>query len=171
MVVLSTVLHLGALGVAVVRPMPRAMAAAPAVIAVELVADPTRSAAPKLAAVRPPPPAAKPKPAKTVLPVRPSEPKPKPKAEPKPAPERKEVVIEPAPKEEKSLEDLLSDFREEQGEPVLPRRQGVRVGRVARARDRPEQVELPRGIEGQVDRLPVPLAVRRARDRRPARAV
>jgi outer membrane biosynthesis protein TonB len=61
-----------------------------------------------------------------VLPKQPvQQPKPKPKAETKPDPkpepkpvERKEVVIDPAPKQEKDLDDLLADFREEQGEPA-----------------------------------------------------
>jgi len=116
MVVVSAVLHLSALGVAVSRPAPRAIAA-PAAISVELVSDPTKPSRPA-AAVRPPAPAPKPKPAKKVLPARPTQPKPK--AQPKPAPERKEVVIEPKPKQEKSLEDLLADFREEQGESAPP---------------------------------------------------
>lgn len=123
MVVISAGLHLAALGVAVVRPAPGALPAPASVISVELVADPTaRPAAPKpkpqVAAVRPPAPKPPPKPAKTVLPAKPTQPKPR--AKPEPAPERKEVVIDPAPKEEKSLEDLLADFREEQGETAPP---------------------------------------------------
>ena len=114
MVALSSVLHVFALGLAVARPAPYVMAP-PQVIAVELVADPSRPAPSKpVAAVRPLAPKPRPKPAKTVLPAKPRGPKP----EAKPRKERqKEVFLDPAPKEEKSLEDLLADFREEQGEP------------------------------------------------------
>lgn len=115
MVALSVVAHVGALGVAVSSPAPR-QAALPAAISVELVSDPSRPApkAPtRVASVAPPRPAPPPTPAKKVLPAKPTQ-EPKPRA--KSAPKREEVVIEPKPKQEKSLEDLLADFREEQGE-------------------------------------------------------
>lgn len=108
MVVVSTVVHLGALGLAVSAPAPRAVAP-PQVIAVELVADPSK---PKSAARPSPPKPRAPKPAKTVLPAKPRGPQPAKQPE-----RRKEVFLDPAPKQEKSLEDLLADFREEQGEP------------------------------------------------------
>jgi outer membrane biosynthesis protein TonB len=112
MVVISVVVHASALGLAVSNPAPRAVAP-PQVISVALVSDPT-----KRAPVRPSPPRpAVPKQTKTVLPAQPRQevPKPKPAAKPEP---RKEIFPDPAPKEEKSLEDLLADFREEQGEPA-----------------------------------------------------
>lgn len=109
MVVVSVVVHAGALGLAVSSPAPRAVAP-PQVISVELVADPSKPARPS-----PPKPAVR-QPTKTVLPAQPRQELPKPKpAAPKPEP-RKEVFLDPAPKQEKSLEDLLADFREEQGE-------------------------------------------------------
>jgi outer membrane biosynthesis protein TonB len=107
MVVISMMVHASALGLAVARPAPRGMAL-PQAISVELVADPTRPARPSK-----PKPAAR-KPDKTVLPAHPQQ-EPKPKPAPKPEP-RKEVFLDPAPKQEKSLDDLLKDMREEQGE-------------------------------------------------------
>jgi TonB family protein len=71
----------------------------PSVITVDLVAA---RAAPRVAP--------KPKPKQVVLPEKPTTPEPKPR-------QRKEVVLEQKPKEEKSLEDLLAQFREESGEP------------------------------------------------------
>jgi len=115
MVVVSAVLHVFALGLAVSRPAPH-IVAPPQVIAVELVSDPSRPAKPAPSArPTPPRPKPKPKPAKTVLPAKPRGPKP----EAKPRPERrKEVFLDPTEKQEKSLDDLLADFREEQGEPT-----------------------------------------------------
>jgi hypothetical protein len=121
MVAVSLVVHAGALGVAVSSPAPRAVAP-PQVIAVELVSDPGRPA--PRARPSPPKPRA-PKPEKTLLPAKPRAPKPektllpaKPRGPSPPKPERrKEVFLDPAPKQEKSLEDLLADFREEEGEP------------------------------------------------------
>lgn len=126
---ISAALHVGFLCMALVTSAPSSVSP-PAVISVELVADPTaartqtarvappkptpKAAAPKPEPV-PEPPKPKPKPAKTLLPAKPSEPKPAPRAEKAPAP-REEVVLDPR-KEEKSLDDLLADFREEQGEP------------------------------------------------------
>jgi len=81
--------------------------AIPNVITIDLIAAP----APARARPAPPAPRAKPKPKQVVLPERPSLPKPKPRA-------REEVVLEPKPREEKSLDDLLDQFREEQGEPT-----------------------------------------------------
>jgi outer membrane biosynthesis protein TonB len=79
----------------------------PSVITVDLVAAPAPAPAPAPAAPRPAP---KPAPKQVVLPERPNTPQPKPRR-------RKEVVLEQKPKEEKSLEDLLQQFREESGEP------------------------------------------------------
>lgn len=110
MVVVSMLVHVGALGLAVSAPAPRAVAP-PQVISVELVADPSKPAAP--ARLSPPKPKIR-KPKKTVLPAKPSQPKP---AKPKPE-RRREVFLDPAPKTEKSLEDLLAEMREEQGEPT-----------------------------------------------------
>ena len=107
MVAVSLVVHAGALGLAVSSPAPRAVAP-PQVIAVELVSDPSKPA--PRARPSPPKPRA-PKPQKTVLPAKPRGPSP-----PKPE-RRKEVFLDPAPKQEKSLEDLLADFRDEEGEP------------------------------------------------------
>jgi len=110
MVAISVVLHLCGLGLAVARPAPR-LVAPPQVISVELVADPEK---PRSQAR--PAPAPKPRrPKKTVLPAKPREPKKKREAAKQP-PRRKEVFLDPAPKEEKSLDDLLSEFREERGE-------------------------------------------------------
>jgi hypothetical protein len=75
----------------------------PSVITVDLVA--ARAAARAAPRVAP-----KPKPKQVVLPEKPRTPEPKPR-------QRKEVVLEQKPKEEKSLEDLLAQFREESGEP------------------------------------------------------
>jgi outer membrane biosynthesis protein TonB len=83
--------------------------AIPNVITVDLIAAP----APARARPAPPAPRAKPKPKQVVLPERPSLPTPKPKPR-----RREEDVLEPKPKEEKSLDDLLDQFREEQGEPT-----------------------------------------------------
>ena len=76
----------------------------PSVITVDLVAA---RAAPGPAAPRVAP---KPRPKQVVLPEKPRTPEPKPRR-------RKEVVLEQKPKEEKSLDDLLAEFREEGGEP------------------------------------------------------
>jgi outer membrane biosynthesis protein TonB len=100
---------------------PSRMGSPPSVIAVELVAAPPSAAPapPRPAPPQPAPPAAKPvpppppKPKQVVLPKNPTQtPKPKP-ARPEP---RREVVIQPKVKEEKSLEDLLSDMRQQHGE-------------------------------------------------------
>jgi outer membrane biosynthesis protein TonB len=80
----------------------------PSVITVDLVAAPA-PAAPRPAPAAPPP-TPTPAPKQVVLPERPSTPQPKPRR-------RKEVVLEQKPKEEKSLEDLLQQFREQSGEP------------------------------------------------------
>jgi protein TonB len=113
--------HVIAVVLAMASP-PSRMGSPPSVISVELVAAPPSAApappkpAPAPAAKpTPPPPAAPPKPKQVVLPKNPTQtPKPKP-AQPEP---RREVVIEPKPKQEKSLDDLLSDMRKEQGEPT-----------------------------------------------------
>ena len=123
MVVLSMLAHVGVLGLAVSAPEPRALAL-PGVIAVELVAPPSepsrrRTAAPPRAAPRPvPPKPVAPKPKEVVLPKESRQPEPKPVRR-KPEP-RREVVLEQKPRQEKSLEDLLSEFREETGETAPP---------------------------------------------------
>jgi TonB family protein len=109
MVWVSVAVHACALGLAVSSPTGNAVAP-PQVITVSLVSDPTRPPRPAPAKQAPR------KPPKTVLPAQPRQEVPKPAA-PKPKP-REEVFLDPAPKEEKSLEDLLEDFREEQGEPA-----------------------------------------------------
>jgi outer membrane biosynthesis protein TonB len=111
--------HVGAVMLALASP-PTRMGSPPSVIEVELVAAPPSGApappkpAPPAAKPAPPPPPAPPKPKQVVLPKNPTQ-TPKPKPEPKPEP-RREVVIQPQVKEEKSLEDLLSDMRKERGE-------------------------------------------------------
>jgi colicin import membrane protein len=105
MLVFSTVGHaLLLLGLVVSTPAKRGVVL-PSVITVDLVAAP----APARAAPRPP--RAAPKPKQVVLPEKPTLSEPKPRR-------RKEVVLEPKPKQEKSLEDLLAQFREEGGEPT-----------------------------------------------------
>jgi outer membrane biosynthesis protein TonB len=101
--IFSTVGHaLLLLGLVVSAPAHRGVVL-PSAITVDLVA--ARAAAPA-----PPRPAPKPKPKQVVLPEKPRGPELKPQR-------RKEVVLEPKPKEEKSLDDLLAQFREESGEP------------------------------------------------------
>lgn len=102
--IFSTVGHaLLLLGLVVSAPAKRGVVL-PSVITVDLVAA---RVAPGPAAPRAAP---KPKPKQVVLPEKPRTPEPKPR-------QRKEVVLEQKPKEEKSLEDLLAQFREESGEP------------------------------------------------------
>lgn len=109
----SVGVHVGVVAVAVGAPAPGAIAP-PDVITVDLVAGPP---APAPAAARPAPPPPPPAPKQVVLPERPNDPKPiKPEPKPKPRPKRKEVVLQPKPKVEKSLDDLLSEFREDAGE-------------------------------------------------------
>jgi colicin import membrane protein len=93
------------LGLVVSAPAKRGVVL-PSVITVDLVA--ARAAAP--AAPPAPRPAPRPKPKQVVIPEKPRGPEPKPR-------QRKEVVLEQKPKEEKSLDDLLAQFREESGEP------------------------------------------------------
>jgi len=83
----------------------------PSVIHVDLIAPPAASRAARPAAVAKPAP--KPVQKQVVLPEKPSLPKPKPAAA-----KREEVVIEPKVAEDKSLDDLLAEFRAEQGEPA-----------------------------------------------------
>jgi protein TonB len=103
--IFSTVGHaLLLLGLVVTVPARRGIVL-PSVITVDLVAArATARAAPQ------PPVAPRPKPKQVVLPEKPRVPEPKPR-------QRKEVVLEQKPVEEKSLEDLLAQFREESGEP------------------------------------------------------
>lgn len=127
MVVVSAAAHVGALAVALVTPSPRSVVP-PRVISVDLVAAPAqaRSAAKPAPRAVPPAPAPKPKPKpkQVVLPEKPSEPKVKPKPD-----RQREVVIDQTAKTEKSLEDLLEEFREEQGEeapaPATPQQAAV----------------------------------------------
>jgi protein TonB len=127
MVVISAVLHVGALGLAVAAPERRAAIAPLQVITVDLVTLP--SAKPK-AAPAPPPPRPKPKPKQIVLPEQPSMPKPKPKPKPK-VDRSREIVLEPEVKEEKSLEDLLAEMRQESGEAPPTPQPGPEVAAVA----------------------------------------
>ncbi len=115
MVAISAAVHLFGLGLAVSQPAPR-VGALPQVISVSLVPDPGKPAE----KVRASPPKPKPrKPKKTVLPAKPRDPLPSSEAAKKPE-RRKEVFLDPAPVEEKSLEDLLADFRQERGEQESP---------------------------------------------------
>ena len=116
----SLVLHLGLLGLALTLPAPAGVAL-PRVVEVALVAAPA------------PPPAPKPKPVprKAVAPparskkrVLPEKPRAVAPAPPKP---QREVVLEPQVKEQRSLEEILADMRDEAGEvapdPVLAARE------------------------------------------------
>lgn len=115
MVVISAAVHLFGLGLAVSQPAPRRVAL-PQVISVSLVPDPGKPAE----KARPSPPKPKPrKPKKIVLPAKPRDSVPAREAAKKPE-RRKEVFLDEAPKEEKSLEDLLADFRQERGEQESP---------------------------------------------------
>ena len=106
--IFSTVGHaLLLLGLVVSAPAKRGVVL-PSVITVDLVrarGRPRRGRRPAAPRVAP-----KPKPKQGVLPEKPKTPEPKPRR-------RKEVVLEQKPKEEKSLDDLLAEFREESGEP------------------------------------------------------
>lgn len=123
---LSAVAHVGLLGLVLAAPEGRRMTR-PTAISVDLVAlapggapkprpappkpAPAAEAAPKPEPAPPPPP----KPKEVVLPEKPRGPRP----DPKPEPRRREVFIEPKPAEqEKSLDDLLSEMREDAGEPA-----------------------------------------------------
>jgi outer membrane biosynthesis protein TonB len=117
MVVFSMVAHVGALGLAIAAPVPSSLEPV-GVIAVELVAPPAQSARRRAAPPAPPARPVPPKPKQVVLPKESRQPEPKP-ARPKPE-RRREVVVEQKPREEKSLEDLLSEFREESGETPPP---------------------------------------------------
>jgi outer membrane biosynthesis protein TonB len=117
MVVWSTLLHAGALGLVLVSPSISDREP-PRVISVELVAPSAPAAAPHKApapapaappeaAPEPPPP---PKPKEIVLPEKPQAPKPPEKTKPKPK-RREEVFKEPPKKQEQNLDDLLADLR------------------------------------------------------------
>jgi TonB family protein len=120
----SFAIHVGVVVLAMASP-PSQMGSPPTVIAVELLAavpsaapSPPKASAPTPVPAKPTPkpPPPPPKPKQVVLPKNPTQIPSKPKpAKPEP---RREVVIEPKQKEEKSLEDLLSDMRGEQGEPT-----------------------------------------------------
>lgn len=116
MVVWSSLLHAGALGLVLVSPNIRDREP-PRVIAVELIAPappapaakPSPAPAPPPEAVpAPPPPPPPPEPKQIVLPEKQTAPKPKEKPKPKP---REEVFKEPPKKQEKNLDDLLADLR------------------------------------------------------------
>lgn len=111
---MSALAHFCLLGLVLSLPRPHG-ALRPHAVSVELVALPPGGAAPKARAVpaevpepKPPPLPAKPK--EVLLPARPRGPKPKPK------PHREEIFRPPEPKQEKSLEDLLAEMREDAGE-------------------------------------------------------
>ncbi len=121
---LSGVAHVGAVVLALAIPAPAAVRPA-GVITVDLVAAPpsasTARPAPAAPAPKPqarpaPKPRPKPKPKQTVLPKKPTDSASKPKASKKPAPQR-EVYIEPEPKQEKSLDELMAEMRGDSGEP------------------------------------------------------
>ena len=122
-VVLSGLLHVGAVGLSLALPAPAAVRPA-GVITVDLVAAPPSVAPPRAAPAPTPAPAAqpkskpKPKPKQKVLPKDPTErsTKPKPKPAKKPTPRREEVFLDPEPKQEKSLDELMAEMRG--GEPT-----------------------------------------------------
>jgi periplasmic protein TonB len=108
---ISATAHLVAVAIALASPMLRPTYSPPAVMTVDLVTLPS-AAAPAPAAPAAPRP--KPKPKTVVLPTKPSLAKPKPKPKPE---KRREVVLEPKPKKEESLDDLMAELREKAGEP------------------------------------------------------
>ncbi|MEM7413357.1 MAG: energy transducer TonB [Myxococcota bacterium] len=120
--VLSALVHVGAMVVFWLAPGDSSAALPPQVIAIELIEPPPSAPAPKPRAApkpEPVPPAPKPppKPEQVVLPEKPTQPKPKPKPKPPPKPrEQKEVFREPEKKQEQNLEDLLAQMRGEAGE-------------------------------------------------------
>jgi TonB family protein len=119
------------LGLVVSAPAKRGVVL-PSVITVDLVAAQVAAVAPR------PAPRPKPKPKQVVIPENPRGPESKPR-------QRKEVVLEPKPKEEKSLDDLLAQFREESDEPKpAPPAPAVEEQVVARApaSGRPASAEL-----------------------------
>ena len=124
-VVLSGLLHVGAVGLSLALPAPAAVRPA-GVITVDLVAAPPSVAPPRATPAPAPAPAAaptpkpKPKPKQKVLPKEPTErsTKPKPKPAKKPTPRREEVFLDPEPKQEKSLDELMAEMRGESGEPT-----------------------------------------------------
>jgi TonB family protein len=125
--VVSAVAHVALLLALIIVPETRPLLL-PGVIAVDLVAAPSRRAAPAPAPKPTPLPAAKPVPRppvskKVVLPAEPTQPRPRPRdVEPEPQPE---------PVEE-AYEDVLAGLRAEMGEkapePVVPEAAGERGG-------------------------------------------
>jgi outer membrane biosynthesis protein TonB len=118
MVAWSAGAHLALLGLAMFSPSWSSDLPPTDVISVDLVSlaparalpPPAPAAKPKpVEAEKPPPPPEPPKPDKTVIPTHPEREPDKPKPKPKP-----EVPPEPQP--DKSLDDLLADFRKEAGE-------------------------------------------------------
>jgi colicin import membrane protein len=115
----SAVAHVCALALALISPRSSSNFDVVPVVSVDLVALP----APARAASRPPPKAAAPPQAPA---EKPPPPKPKQVVLPKNAekdpvkakPRPKEATPEPQPREEKELEDLLAEMREEAGEPT-----------------------------------------------------
>jgi len=108
----SLFLHLGLLSLALLLPAPSGVAL-PRAIRVDLVAAPSAPPAPK-----PPRPKASPPPArrkKIVLPEKPRA------ALPAPPKRQREVVLEPEVQEQRSLEEVLAEMRDEAGEaPPVP---------------------------------------------------
>ncbi len=122
MVVWSALVHMGALGLVLVTPADDHRSP-PRVISVELLGSPPSAAparpAPAAAKQKAlPPPPAPPKPKQVVLPEKPQAPKPQ--AKEKAKPREQEVFHEPEKKEEKSLEELLAEMRDEAGEAETP---------------------------------------------------
>ena len=123
----SLLLHLGLLGVALLVPTPSGVAL-PRTIQVDLVAAPTAPPAPKPTPRKAAPPPARSK--KTVLPEKPRAAKP---TAPPPAPKRqREVLLEPEVQEQRSLEEVLAEMRDEAGEvsppPLLAAREPAAEG-------------------------------------------
>ena len=115
-------LHVGLLGLALFVPTPSGVAL-PRTIQVDLVAAPAAPPAAKPTPRKAAPPPARSK--KTVLPEKPRAAKP---TAPPPAPKRqREVLLEPEVQEQRSLEEVLAEMRDEAGEvspaPVLAARE------------------------------------------------
>ncbi len=128
MVVGSAVAHAALVGVALVNFGSPSRQAPPLVLSVDLVAPPATASVPARAPASQPAPKPAPKPEaapvpkpppptpkQVVLPEKPREPTPpKPEAKPKP---REETFTPPEKKPEKSLEEVLAEMRDAQGEP------------------------------------------------------
>jgi len=114
----SLLLHLGLLSLALTLPAPAGVAL-PRVVEVALVAAPVAPPAPQPVPRKTVPPPARSK--KRVLPEKPRD------ATPPPPKPQREVVLEPEVQEQRSLEEILAEMRDEAGEvppePVLAARE------------------------------------------------